>query len=211
MRVHADRRSRGCAGPLTSALGCRLARALVCCLATGLAGCSALLPKASATIEGRWTSYEAARVEIEGIRPYTTTRADLHAAGIDPFGMPGITILSYADLVQRFAAGAAVRPDELDRGVRDCLLAGKACTGYAIRQQEMKRDRVGNFFLDALSFRRLTDVRGWSFNALIVFVGDGVVYTLAGGQPVIRETETTRNPLGPFQSWGDSVGRSLFQ
>lgn len=174
-------------------------------------GCASLLPKAAATVEGRWASYEDARDAVERIKPYHTTRAELHAAGFDPYNTPGVTILTYSDLIQRFAVGSVVRPDELDRGIRECLQSGKACSAYQLRQELRKRDRVGNFWLDSLQFHRITDVTGWSFNALIVLVGDQVVYTLYGGQPRIREKETTRNPLGPFQGWGDQAGRILIQ
>ena len=32
-----------------------------------------------------------------------------------------------------------------------------------------------------------------------------VVYTLYGGQPVLRAHEIAKNPLGPLQNWGDSL------
>ena len=56
------------------------------------------------------------------------------------------------------------------------------------------RKRVGNFWLDSLNFYRDTDVTGWSFNALVLFVDERVVYTLYGGQPRVHEREVTRNP-----------------
>lgn len=174
-----------------------------------LAGCSTWLPKGSSTIRSRWQSYEEARDAIEALQPYKTTRQDLRDAGIDPFKTPGITVLTYSDLVQRFAVGSAVRPEDLDRGLLECLRSGKACSAYSIQQKELKKDRTGNFVLDSLAFYRVTDSVGWSFNALIIIVNDTVVYTLYGGQPRIVEQEVTRNPLGPLQSWGDAAGRML--
>ena len=104
-----------------------------------------------------------------------------------------------------------MKPEELDRGIRECLQAGKACSAYQLKQEIRKRDRTGNFWLDSFQFNRVTDVSGWTFNALVVLVEDRVVYTLYGGQPRIKEKETTKNPLGPLQGWGDQAGRVLFQ
>jgi hypothetical protein len=116
-----------------------------------------------------------------------------------------VSILSYSDVVQRFAVGSTIRPEELDPGIRQCLTAGKACTGYSIVLKRTSRKRIGNFWLDSLNFRRETDVTGWSFNALVLFVDDLVVYTLHGGQPRVHEKEMVRNPLGPLQGWGNQV------
>ena len=46
---------------------------------------------------------------------------------------------------------------------------------------------------------------GWSFNATILLIDDVVVYTLYGGQPIIREQEIQQQPLGPVQNWGDTL------
>ena len=169
-------------------------------------GCAALLPQAQSSTQHGWKSFDEAKAAIERIEPYRTTRADLKSAGIDPYQNSGITILTYSDVIQRFTTGAILRADELEPGIRDCLRAGRRCTAYSIVQRHVKRDRIGNFFLDSLNFKRDTDVSGWTFNALVVFVDDSVVYTLHGGQPNLKEQEVTRNPLGPLQSWGDGVG-----
>lgn len=169
-------------------------------------GCASLLPQAQSSTQHGWKSFDEAKAAIERIEPFRTTRADLKAAGIDPYQNSGITILTYSDVIQRFTTGAILRADELEPGIRDCLRAGRRCTAYSILQRHVKRDRIGNFFLDSLNFKRDTDVSGWTFNALVVFVDDGVVYTLHGGQPNLKEQEVTRNPLGPLQSWGDGVG-----
>ena len=95
--------------------------------------------------------------------------------------------------------------ERLDAGLRECLEAGKACTGYAINARDVRRERVGSFWSDALAFKRTVEVSGWNFNALVLLVNDRVVYTLYGGQPNLRETEITRRPLGPAQNFGDSM------
>jgi hypothetical protein len=169
-----------------------------------LAGCAQLLPKARSEVSSPWTSFEAARDAIDRIVPYQATAADLRAAGIDPYVDRNVQLLTFSDVMLRFPAANGSR-DELDRGLRECLRSGSACRGYAVNAKDLKRDRVGDFWLDALSFKRVTEVTGWTFNALVLLVDDKVVYTLYGGQPKVHEIETSRQPLGPMQNWGDSL------
>jgi hypothetical protein len=171
----------------------------VVCGAAGLVGCAGLLPSGSTATQERWPDFEAARRAIERIVPHQSRRAELASAGIDPYKTPAITILNYSDIVQRFAVAGAVRREELDTGILECLQAGKACTGYAIQTRSTARKRSGGFWMDVFNFRRETDITGWTFNALILMVDDLVVYTLYGGQPKIHEKEVARNPLGPLQ------------
>jgi hypothetical protein len=182
-----------------------IGRAIRIGLLAACAGCSSLLPRAEFATQETWHEYEAAKAAIDRILPMQSRRADLAADGIDPRSNAAVTILSYSDVVQRFAVGSSIRQEELDPGIRQCLTAGKACTGYSIVLKRTSRKRIGNFWLDSLNFRRETDVTGWSFNALILFVDDLVVYTLHGGQPRVHEKEMVRNPLGPLQGWGQQV------
>ena len=175
----------------------------------GLAGCASLLPSADVATQQAWGNFEEARAAIERIVPRVTTRAELATAGIDPLQNASITILSLPDVMQRFTVGTAVEAQDLDAGIRECLAAGNDCTGYSILVRRSDRKRIGNFWLDTFNFRRETDVTGWTFNALILFVGETVVYTVNGGQPRIHEKEVTRNPLGPLQSFGEAVGSAL--
>ncbi len=178
-------------------------------VAAGLAltGCQTLLPRASSEVRDTWASFDEARDAIDRIVPYETQRAQLAAKGLEPGKNPAITLLSFADVSQRFALGSTVTADELDRGLRECFAAGKRCTGYSIAIRDVKRKRVGNFWLDAFNFVRVTDSTGWNYNALILFVDDLVVYTLDGGQPRISERDQVRNPLGPLQTWGDILAK----
>lgn len=188
----------------------RLAPFAFVVLSFALAGCQALLPRGSSEVRDTWVSFDAARDAIERIVPYETRRAQLAAQGLEPVKNPAIVLLSFADVSQRFALGATVTADGLDRGLRDCFAAGKRCTAYSITIHDVKRQRVGNFWLDAFNFVRVTDSTGWSFNALILFVDDLVVYTLDGGQPRISERDQVRNPLGPLQAWGDILAKRGF-
>lgn len=182
-----------------------LRRCLCLILLSSLAGCQSMLPRSTATADFGWSSYTAAEYTMARVVPYETRRADLIALGLDPFRSPNIEVLNYADLVQRFSVGATVPIDQLDRGIADCLRAGKRCTGMSINVKQQSKKRIGNFWLDSLNFKRETEVTGWSFSALIVLVDDVVVYTLTGGQPQMREMDVVRNPLGPLQSWGDQL------
>lgn len=167
-----------------------------------LAACSSLLPRTDSTVRTEWKSFEEAKAAIEGIQHNHTTRADLSAAGLDPYSNPNVELLNYSDVLRRFPLSGAV--GRLDPGLRECLEAGKACTGYSIALNQQQKDRVGPFLLDLLSFKRVTKSTGWTFNALILMVGDDVVYVLYGGKPAISETETVVAPLGPLQNWDAS-------
>ena len=46
---------------------------------------------------------------------------------------------------------------------------------------------------------------GWTFRAMILFVGDTVVYALGSGQPNINEVRSSHNPLGPLQGIGEAL------
>jgi hypothetical protein len=181
-----------------------LATALGLVSAVGLGGCQALLPDAREDTQVVWTSFDEAREAIERIEPFRTTRSELAEQGLNPDANPGVTLLSYPDIVQRFASGLAVPPELLDPGVRRCLTAGRDCTGYAIAIRRIKRERVGNFFLDAFAFKRETLQTGFTFTAVLLFVNDHVVYAVHSGQPNIRDKSVVRNPLGPLQGWGEA-------
>jgi hypothetical protein len=171
-------------------------------LVLSLPACQSLLPSARQTTDGPWDSYEDAVAAIESLVPYRTTMADLRAAGIDPDTTP-------SDLIARFSPGAAVRPEDLDRGLRDCFMAGKRCRGMLVAASKIRQRRIGNFWADAFNFRRQTDITGWRFNATIIVVDDVVVFAVHGGQPTVQDHQVTRNPLGPLQSFGEAVGSQL--
>lgn len=185
-------------------IGLRLIALLT--VAALLSGCAELLPRSRVETEAAWSSFDQARAAIEKIEPYKTTRSDMRALGIGIDRDATITLLSHVDIAIRFPIGGVLKENEVDRGIRDCMKAGKACNAYQINVRRNYRARVGNFWLDALRFKRETDVTGWSFNALIMFVDDLAVYAVYGGQPTVHEVEVERNPLGPLQGWGDAVG-----
>ena len=172
-------------------------------MAVALAGCANLLPRVHNEVTSPWSSFDEARDAIERIEPGRTGAGELRAQGIDPYSSANVQLLSYSDVLLRFPNAGSV--GEVDAGLGRCLRAGKSCTGYAIAVRETQRDRTGSFWQDALGFKRVIEVTGWTFNALILMVDDRVVYTLYGGQPKLREQEVTRQPLGPVQNVGDSL------
>jgi hypothetical protein len=176
---------------------------------TILSACTSLLPTGETRAGLGWTDFEHARTAFDAIHVYRSTRLDVHAMGLDPFKNSSVTILSYSDVLQRFGTGNILRPDQLERGVRECIEGGIRCTGYQLTQRELRHKRIGNAWLDLFNFRRETEAKGWSFNALIIFVDDQVVVTLFGGQPKIYELTIQQNPLGPFQTLPERVGQGI--
>jgi hypothetical protein len=174
-------------------------------------GCRSLLPAGSvSTPQLPWGNYADASTAMDRIVPYRTTRAELHQARIDPAVNPAITILNYTDLLQRLTAVPAVPPERLDRGIADCLNAGRRCTAYLINVSQIDTHRIGNFWLDLFNFRQRTRTTGWSLSALIIFVDDVAVFAVSGGQPNIDTEQLTRNPLGPLQGIGASVRPTIY-
>ncbi len=175
----------------------------VACVSAALAGCASLLPTVQTEVVSEWNSYDDAVKSLAQIAPFTSTRQDVHGQGLDPRLNPAITVLHYGDILQKFAAAAIITTGDVDRGIRDCLHAGKQCNGYAISVKKRTSKRTGDFWLDSLNFKRETTTTGFSVEVLLVFVDDQLVYELSGGQPTVREFEVRRNPLGPLQGWGD--------
>lgn len=177
-------------------------------LALGALGaCTSLLPTSRTDVTSRWTSYDDAERALATLQAFEAGREDVHRQGLDPRLGPGITVLHFADVLQRFTAVVQSRPDHVDPGVNACLQAGQRCSGYAISVKKLARQRVGNFWVDSLDFRRETVTTGWSVEVLLVFVDDTLVYKLMGGQPTIREVDVQRKPLGLLQGWGQQIVR----
>ena len=173
-----------------------------------LGGCHSLLPRSENTTEGPWKNYQEAQQIFEQITPYRTSLEDLKKMKLNPETNPTISILTYSDVIRRFIPASGISADQLAPGIQECISATESCKGYEIVQRTINRKRNGNFWLDFTNFKRTTDVTGWSFNGVILVKGDVVIYKLAGGQPVIHEVETNKNPLGPLQGSGEGALRS---
>lgn len=156
-----------------------------------------------------WASYDSARQALDAIEPGITREEDLMSNGFSPEHNPAVAWLSWPELLQRFAALGAIEPLEIDPGLRACLTRPERCRALGVQARQLKRERLGSFWLDSLNFRRTTRTTGWTFNAVVVLVDATVVFRSHGGQPRVEQTQDFKNPLGPFQRWGDAVGPSI--
>jgi hypothetical protein len=174
-------------------------------LACWLAGCGALLPKSKEVTASPWQTYQDAQQAFDKIVPGQTTIAELRQMSLDPGENPNIAILNYADVMRKFMLNQSFSINDLDQGVRDCVMAKVACRGFEVTQSQVHKQRMGNVALDVLGFYRETQTTGWRFSGLILLKENVVVYKLTGGQPVLQGTEENKNPLGPVQAIGQRV------
>jgi hypothetical protein len=159
-------------------------------------GCSTLLPSGKAVAESPWLEYSDAKGSFDHIIIGETTVEDLKALGFDIKGAPNLKVLNYLDIA---ATVQGIPIQDLDPGLQACLRARADCRAYVFEPKRTYSKRVGNFWLDVASFRRVTHETGWRFKALIVFVNHHVAYKLASGEPQIDQLQEQVNPLGPLQ------------
>jgi hypothetical protein len=171
--------------------------------------CTALLPQSQERTTMPWLDYESASAAVDAITPGQTRVEELLNNGFRPDSNPAVAWLSWPELLQRFAALGAIEPLKIDPGLRECLSESERCKALGVNARNLKRERIGNFWLDSMSFQRTLRTSGWTFNAVIVFVDGTVVFRSHGGQPRVEQTQDFRNPLGPLQSWGDALGPAL--
>jgi len=179
-------------------------RCIVAFLALSLAGCTSLLPSVQSA-SAPFNTFEEARLAIDSLVPMRSSVSTLVQQGIDPVKQPNTVILTHSDVVRRFLPSTLIKREDLDPGVLACLEAREACRGWEISAERVLRARTGGFFMDFTNFSRRTETSGWRFNALILLVGDLVVYRSWGGQPNIMAVEVQTNPLGPLQDIGPAL------
>lgn len=180
-------------------------------VALGLGACSSLLPEGRDEKVSPWKTYEDAKAAYDAIALGATDRESLHRLGFDPGQIANVQILNYSQVVRLvLPASPVLTEQEVPPGLRACIRAETRCVGYQLELERLERQRVGNFFADFLNFRRETHVTGWRFAALVVLVDDRVVYKQWSGQPQVRETRVTRNPLGPLQGSGEKAPQGLY-
>ena len=187
-----------------------LQKMLLACLAllfVMLSGCASLLPTSKVEVQTPWRSYSDAQALYEKIVVNKSTVADLKVLGLDADITPNVVSLSHADLMRRFASVPGMDTDMLDHRLRVCLRNLEKCAAMEIEQIQTHRERIGNFWMDFLNFRRKTLTTGWKFDAIIVLDDGLVIYKVWSGKPNIRELEDNRNPLGPFQGVGETTLR----
>jgi hypothetical protein len=162
------------------------------------AGCAALLPKAKSESDAPWKTFDEVKSTFDSIEPGRTTLTEIRQMGFDPYANKNVTVLHFSDVLNKYAPNV-VRDEYLEPGIRECLRMQTQCSAYAIEHRRIHRNRVGNFMLDFINFERRTEITGWRFSAVVVIVGDRVVYKSWSGTPAISEVEETQNPLGPMQ------------
>ncbi len=176
--------------------------------------CSSLLPTSKTTIKSPWEDFDGAKADYEKIIPGKTTIEELNNTGFNPHTVPNIRILNATDTINIFMQNPSMRIENLDPGVQHCLEVKARCTSYRIEPSILDSKRVGNFWLDLLTFKRHTVVTGWEFRGLIIIVDNVVVYKdPIGGRPTVHTEEMVNKPLGPLQDASSDiipVSRSLF-
>lgn len=184
----------------------RLAALALCVAATA---CSSLLPRGSSDTPSPFEGYAQAQAAAERIVAFRTRVAELPALGFDPENGRNVTVIPYPEIVARLAPYPGVPLDELEPGIRQCILAKAGCKAYLFRFERLSRRREGDFLSDFLNLRRVTNVTGWWFEALVVVSDGTVLFRNFAGQPHIDRVEKQTNPLGPLQSSGEALGGRL--
>ncbi len=166
-------------------------------------GCKTPLPTGSTSVKSPWNSFSEAKSSYDQIIPNQTTEVDLKKLGYDPFVNPGIKILSYLDVMQRFVPNSSVRAEMVPSEVRKFIETRDGYSAYELDLNYTKSERYGNTLADMLSFSRKTKETGWNFRAIIVTNNNVVVYKVWSGQPNIERYDDKIKPLGPLQTLDD--------
>src|SRR3954465_5864470 len=136
--------------------------ALLACLL--VSSCTSLLPKSKEVTASPWQTYQDAQETFDKIIPGHTTIADLRVMSLDPSANANIAILNYADVMRKFLLNQSFSINDLDSGVRDCVLAKIACRGFEVTQSMVNKNHRRHVVLDVLGFYRETQTTGWRFN-----------------------------------------------
>ncbi len=163
-----------------------------------LTACSGLLPQERTVVSSPFDTYGDAQRAFNTVIPHETSLEQLFNSGYNISTFPNVETLTYLDLIERFMPRDSIRFEHLDGGLRKCLESRLNCRGYVIMPEKIKVERVGNFILDMLEFRRTEVTTGWQSEALFVLQDDVVVYKLWSGTQQISKTKQTINPLGPL-------------
>lgn len=174
-----------------------------------LSACTSLLPRSSSSTPGNFANFESAKDAVQRIVPLETRFSELKDLGFDPDAGSNVTLIPYPDIVARLAPYPALSLQQLDPGVRKCVEDQASCRGYLFHFERQGRRRTGSFWLDFLNIRRVTEVTGWSFDAMVVVSNGTVLFRNFAGQPQIDRFERQSNPLGPFQPAGEAAGALL--
>lgn len=179
--------------------------------ACALSACSSLLPRGSTDTPAGFASFKQPQAAAQRIVALETPTSELANLGFDPVAGTNVILIPYPDIVGRLAPHPGVPFDKLDAGIRLCIEAQIACSGYLFHFERQDRKREGSFWPDFLNLRRTTYVTGWWFDALIVVTDGKVLFRNFAGQASTDKVEKQVNPLGPFQPAGESAGSILIR
>jgi len=169
-------------------------------------GCGSLLPSGKVTVKSPWMDYDSAKADYEKVKPGITTTEELSKMGFTPTGVPNIRIMNATEVIILFMPTPAIKIETLDPGIQKCIESRDRCTAYKIEPSIVDSKRIGNFWLDFLTFKRNTVASGWEFRGLITIVDGVVTYRdPAGGRPLISTEEIQKRPLGPLQDLGGII------
>jgi hypothetical protein len=170
-----------------------------------LSGCTNMLPSSKQDDSNRWKDFEEVKKSYDLIIPYTTDMDAVRKLGFDPFVTPNTQILNYSQVVKAVLPIPIQEQLTIPQGIMDCMKAQEGCVGYMVEPSRIHHKRTGNFMLDFMNFKRDTLTTGWKFAALIVVIENKVVYKQWSGNPNIKQNESQKNPLGPFQGSGGKI------
>lgn len=181
-------------------------RSIVAVSVLCLCSCTSLLPKGQSEDLSPFSKYEDARNAFGKVMPYRTTLADLKTFGFDAQSSTNVREIAYPQFMSLVAESPYLPMEQLDVGIRDCITAGSRCRAYVFQFGHQSRNRTGGFWLDFFNFKRVTQTSGWRFQGVVLVRDDNLVlFRNHSGEPNIEKTEVRRNPLGPLQSFGETV------
>lgn len=185
----------------------RLLPGLAACVLA--AGCGSMLPRGSSDTPSPFETFAQAQAAAERVVPFRTRVEELSRLGFDPVAGRNVTLIPYPEVVGRLVPYSGLAPADLDPGIRQCLAARQACKAWVFRFDRLDRRREGGFWSDFFNVRRVTNITGWWFEALVVVSDDTVLFRNFAGQAHIDRLEKQTNPLGPLQDAGEAVGGAL--
>jgi hypothetical protein len=176
----------------------------------GTCGCKHLLPSSYEESASTWDSYDDAHQAFLNLSQGETRVQDLGALGFDVNSGANVEYLSYLDVVEIFLSHPAIRLQDLPEGVIECIQTKDSCKAYRISMKEVNKERYGNFWADMFGFRKKVHKTGWSYEILMIVVGERVVYAVESGIPKVDHKEIDKNPLGPLdRRGGDLLERAV--
>jgi len=175
---------------------------IVFMMTVSFSGCAALLPHSTSVTHSPWKSYKEVVNAYNTVVIYKSTVTDIKKVGFNIYSTSNLKVLSFVDIA---AATSTLELKDMGRGITKCLKVRDFCSGYIFEPQVAKTDRVGNFWLDILNFKRKSRDSGWKFKATFLIVDSVVVEKYWYGEPLINLEKTIVNPLGPFQEIGNII------